>query len=107
MDALGLRESHDVDVVASEQLLHELRSQGWHEEEQYHVSMLIRGDIEIWPSWYHNEEHLGLQQLLQKSIEIDGLNFVSPEFLLEWKRAAHREKDLPDIKLLEEYLRGR
>ncbi len=104
MDALGLRESHDVDAVVSDKLFQELKTAGWKEQEQYGVHMLTHMDVEVWPSWYHDGLRLSLTQLIDRSVVIDGVRFVSPEFLLEWKQASRREKDLADIKILEEYL---
>ena len=107
MDVLGLRESHDIDLVASKALFTQLALIGWEERKQHGVDMLMRDDAEVWPSWYHLGHHHTLNELLRRSVEIKGVRFVSPDFLLEWKRAAHREKDLPDIKLLEEHLSGK
>ncbi len=107
MDALGIRESHDVDMVVSDRLYETLKNADWEEQEQYGVHMLTHEDVEVWPSWYHEGARLSLSQLVDRSVSIDSVRFVSPEFLLEWKRAARREKDLPDIELLQEYLRGK
>lgn len=106
MDALGLRESHDIDAVVSLQLFEKLRRQGWDEADEHGQPKLTRGDAEVWMVWRIRDEDMALKDFEQHTVVVDGISFVSPQFLLQWKKDADRPKDGPDVKLLEEYLRG-
>lgn len=107
MDALGLRESDDVDAVVSLRLFEKLRQQGWDEAEEHGQPKLTHGDAEVWMSWRFQDEDMTLKEFEQHKVVIDGISFVSPQFLMQWKKDTDRPKDRPDVTLLEEYLRGR
>lgn len=104
MDALGLRESQDVDLVVSERLFGELRQRGWREDVEHGQPKLMHDEAEAWTTWSFRGGDMMLDGLNTHVSVIEGIAFVSPQFLLAWKKDADRTKDRPDVKLLEEYL---
>ncbi len=91
----GLRaETHDVDLGCTAKLADELRK-------KYPTTVLADGtrkiiippDIEIFEAW-----------LYDRVVYVDGLPVISPEGLLEMKKALNREKDQADIRKLEAYI---
>ena len=104
MDALGLRESQDVDLVVSSQLFIELRSRGWKKFIEHDQQVLKYSDAEAWTTWSYNGKDLELIELLDHTMQIEDINFISPQFLKNWKTEKSRPKDLADIELLKEYL---
>jgi len=106
LDVLGLRQANDLDLVADEALFAELAGrEGWelavvHGEQALYNEAL---DVEVWKSW-GSDGVPNFAQLREQGIEIEGVTFTSPEFVLEWKKQRGRPKDKADIRLLEEYL---
>lgn len=107
LDALGLREAGDIDLVVSQELFDTLNgSEGYVYTQRYGLDVLDKDDQEIWLAWGIGDDNKGLEELSRDSVVIDGVRFVSPEFLLAWKRSMNRPKDARDIELLEEYLKN-
>jgi hypothetical protein len=105
LDALNLRESSDIDLVVSEELFERLRqADGWQAEVKYGETVLTKGDAEVWLSW-GSRGTPNFKQLYEQGVSIDGVRFVDPVFLLNWKKDRASDKDLRDVKLLEEYLK--
>lgn len=107
MDALKLRESRDVDVIVSSELFAELRERGWKRFVEHDEEVLKYADAEAWMTLPYDGVALTFEELLDHSVQIEEVNFVSPQFLIEWKKQKNRPKDLKDIELLEEHLNGR
>lgn len=47
-----------------------------------------------------------VKEVVENADIIDGIRFVNLETTIKWKRRMGREKDLEDIRLIEEYLKG-
>lgn len=106
MDALGIRSSGDVDLVVRKELFAALQDSGeWQKDMVHDEPVLRRDDVEVWLSWSNSGEP-NFDELLANAVAIDGVWFVSPQFLLEWKKAKRRPKDIQDVALLEEYLQN-
>lgn len=104
LDALDLRRSTDIDLVVDQTLFGQLQESGdWSEEARYGETVLLKDDAEVWLSW-GSEGIPNFTDLYSTGMTVDGVRFASPEFVLEWKKAQRREKDLRDIELLEGYL---
>lgn len=101
LDALDLREASDIDLVASKSLFDTLQSGGQfrHEVRRSVHDVLLAPDVEIWRDWGKSYEAIARQAL-----SVEGIRFAAPELIIEKKRERGTEKDLRDIKLLEEYL---
>lgn len=104
IDALGLRQTNDIDVVASKRLFDQLKlSPGWQEELAYGDTHLTKDDAEVWRDW-GKEPWLSFAELKADCVVIDGVQFANPKTVLRWKKLKNRPKDAVDIKLLTEYL---
>ena len=103
LDALGLRESHDVDLVVSRRLFADLKLSGSYTCLTKHgEEVLEKDDVEIWQSWGHlaDEQFDGLKRT---GIAISGVTFCSANMIIRHKEARGSEKDLRDIALLSSY----
>lgn len=101
LDAWGLRESHDVDLVVSGELFESLARSG-----RYTLGSKPNGDrflsddtYEIFDNW---GEEGTFEQLYRYSIMVDTVRFVSPDYLIRQKADRGWEKDLQDIMLIQE-----
>lgn len=101
LDQLGLRVSDDIDLAVAPELFAALKQSG-----EYVVSTkrgeeyLERGRYEIWQDWGADAP---FERLWHEGQTLDGVRFVSTEFLVAWKRVRALEKDIRDIALLEAY----
>ena len=103
-DALNLRRSGDIDVVVSDELFSRLSGDGrWRAEVRHDETVLLMEDVELWRSW-GSDGVPNFDDLFGSSIEVEGVHFADPAYVLEQKRKSLREKDVQDIRLLEEYL---
>lgn len=104
LDALELRRSGDIDLVVTGDLFDRMAHQGgWRVEERHGETVLLKDDVELWRSW-GNGGVPNFDALYEHSLEVQGVHFATPAFVLAQKRRSAREKDMRDIQLLEEYL---
>lgn len=107
LDQLGIRQSADIDVAANREALEEIaRSDGWVEkldknQRQYLVK--CNGSAEIWDGWEIDGRVVEYDKLLDYAVEYDGVKFVSLDFLRRWKNWRGREKDIQDVRLINEW----
>jgi hypothetical protein len=105
MDVLGLRQADDIDLCISRTLFDELVSDDrWSLETKQGQPYVRRGDCEAWLAWDANDVTPNFEELMADGNTIGGYHFVALKRLLRWKQTMRRPKDLPDIKLIEEYL---
>ena len=101
LDALGLRESHDLDLVVSDNLYQKLRASGVYSiEEKYNEEVLVADDIEVWSNWKSDAD---FDVLIQSAYKVEGVTFAHPDIIIKRKTERGSEKDLNDIRLLKEY----
>ncbi len=108
LDAYGLRESKDIDLVVTPDLFLELEIAGWERDKSKHYNALKFENIEVTYDWNLQDYDFrrSAKYLLKNSIEIDGINFVKPNEVLKYKKALMRPKDIRDIELLEAYIKN-
>jgi len=106
LDALKLREAGDVDLIVTPVLFQSLKEAGWESKTKYDEEYLEKGDVEVWLSWGSVDRMPNFNELFNDSVTIEGVRFANPRFVINWKKQRASEKDLKDIALLEEYLRG-
>ena len=105
LDALKLREAHDLDIVASDSLFQMLRNSGEYEiKEKYGKELLESDAVEIWTDW---KDDAPFETLLQAAIQVEGVTFASPDVIIKRKKERGTPKDIADIQLLETYLRDK
>lgn len=104
LDALGLREAGDVDLVLSPKLFDRLcQTPGWHQATKRDEPILTRDDTEAFLSW-GNDAIPNFQALYADGVTVDGVRFANPRFVIAWKQQRLSDKDKVDIALLEGYL---
>lgn len=109
MDQLGIRNSADIDLCVSDQLYEELKSLGWKTitfidgEEGLQYSDGVT-NYEAMKRFSDGITVPNFNDLIKDSIQINGVHFLSPEYLLIWKQNKNRAKDRRDVGLLRKYL---
>lgn len=110
MNALNLRESHDIDLVVPDEIYSTL-SQDRHFKvvNNHGHDVLVNNVFEIGTSWTVIGRTWRFTDFLSNSIIIDGVRYITPEFLLKVKSDwLSQGDDTPktnyDIELLEDYL---
>ena len=104
--ARGLRETFDIDIVASDDLLAKCGAEGWKEHPRLksgEKNGFHKGIIEIYPNVGGNFE-ANFADLRKNAEMIDGIPFCGLNDVIRIKRAYGRAKDLKDIELIENYL---
>ena len=98
LDMLHLRDTHDVDIVVSNEIYEQFRAQKtWHEATWTSGKrVLVRGQYTLMKTW------MGwpLRQLQRDAERIEQIPCVSTERLIDAKRRIGRRKDVSDITLL-------
>lgn len=106
LDALNLRDAHDLDLAVSESLFEVFAASGDFKRLSKYGSEVLEGktdstkDIEIWKQW---QDDLPFEVLIQRTVTVDGAVFAHPETIIGRKEARGLEKDLNDIRLLKEH----
>ena len=108
LDQLGIRPASDIDLAASSDLMKKLSEESgdWlkkFDDNQRFYFVKDDGSAEVWDGWEFNGQVVGYGELLSQSVEYDGVRFVNLEFLSRWKKWRSREKDVQDVKLIDEW----
>lgn len=112
LNALNLRESKDIDVVVTEEKYKELCSNPRFRKEENHGREILTDDLfEIGTSWTVVGKTWKFEDLLSNSIIVNEVRYNKVEFLLEAKQkwladGDIRQKDVDDVKLMEDYLKN-
>lgn len=110
LNALDIRESHDIDLVANKTTYERLKADGRFKISENHGREILTDELfEIGTEWGVLGRSWNFEDLSVKSVVIEGVRYSSPEFLLEVKKSwvatgESRPKDINDIKLIEDYL---
>lgn len=109
----NIRDTKDLDILLLPELFNKLSREGWdfdvEYERKWNKKRLKKEDIELYPYLYleRQERFLDVQELINSADMIDGIPFQPLKNLIMCKLESRREKDLNDVKLIEEYLGGR
>lgn len=107
LDQLGIRWSTDIDVAAGQAVLEKIaRSDGWAKKiDKNQRQYLVKhdGSAEIWDGWEIDGRVVEYNELLDYAVEYDGVKFVNLDFLRRWKNWRGREKDIQDMRLIDEW----
>jgi hypothetical protein len=110
LNALGMRKSNDIDVVVDEATYAQLKESGRFQEEQhYGRSVLVDDSFEVNTHWGVLGKDQVLSDLIEQSVTLDEVRYITLDFLLAVKKSwlqddDVRQKDIDDVKLIEEYL---
>jgi len=105
LEALGIRDTNDIDVVVTPNLLKKLRESGKYKEEIKWGKLFLLGDkIEIGDKLNWDNYSTEISEAIKTATIIDGVPFLNIEETIKFKTALGREKDFKDIILIEKYL---
>lgn len=107
LDQLGLRQAADIDLVVSEELHSQLGAvfQGWTAKERDGQIFFIdnANSAELWLDWPLEDRRWGFDELIEHSTVIEGVRFVSLDFVKRWKIWRGLPKDIEDVALIKEF----
>jgi len=107
LQAYGLRDANDIDILVLPKVYREFRLSGWPEQETATGRIvLVKGIYEMGRDWNFPmcSFTAKVTDLIKSSDIINSIPFVSLEEVLRWKKSLKRRKDLLDIKLISDYL---
>lgn len=111
LDQLGIRAASDIDLVVSNELFNALKNDNaWIFENMTNGEIRYTnrdGSVEVWLGWDKKGESMSYDELLADSVVYDDVQFVSLNFLKDWKMWHRRDKDLVDVQLIDQYLKGK
>ncbi len=102
LEALGIRDTNDIDIVVSKNLYHQFKRKGWREyiqDDGKHV--LSHNGYQVMETYVGKS----LRDLRPNLFTVQKVHFMGLEDLVACKRKMGRKKDYEDIRLVEEYLR--
>lgn len=107
MGIRGMRNCHDVDIIVTKKLWERYsKKKDWElikSSDKNKYSDGLRNDsIELWKDWWLDYD---VSELIKEAEIIDDLPFVGLEKVLEWKKFIARDKDMGDVKIIEEFLK--
>ncbi len=88
LDALGIRESRDLDVVVEQPTFEELRKRGFNPKIKDGEPYLESGEIEVWLSF----DDKTFVELMPESIQVRGYNFTGLDLIKNWKQRRGLDK---------------
>ena len=101
----GIRESNDIDMMVTKEVLAQLEKAGWKEFKKGRDDKPLTYDVfEAHDNWNFSSYNPTLEQLLASATVVDGIPFASLDEVRKWKMASGRPKDLADIELIDKYL---
>ncbi|QJU08146.1 hypothetical protein FBF28_01005 [Candidatus Saccharibacteria bacterium oral taxon 488] len=107
LDQLGIRQSTDIDVAVDRATLEKIAGDSdWAEKldtNQRRYLVKYDGSVEIWDGWEIDGRIVEYDELLDYAVEYDGVKFVNLDFLRRWKNWRGREKDIQDVRLIDEW----
>jgi hypothetical protein len=97
----GLRDANDVDIIVKKSLWTELV---WTHPSKKN-SIQLGKTVEVYKDWIPTwDGNPGIDALIDTAEIIEGVRFVKLEHVLAWKKKRATDKDLKDVKLIEDYL---
>mgnify|MGYP001615810733 CR=1 FL=1 len=112
LSALNIRESKDIDIVVDEKIYERLSGDSrFNKSENHGREILTDKLLEIGTSWGVLDKNWKFEDFLSKSAAIDGVRYITLEFLLAVKKSwlldkDVRQKDIDDVELIENYLKS-
>lgn len=101
----GMRKSGDIDIIVLPSLYHQCLHSGWEERKSNNTLKLVKENVEMYQDWNFTGFRPDIKKLVSTAEYIGGVPFVLLSEVVKWKRAFGREKDVSDIKQIEEYLK--
>ena len=111
MAAHNIRPARDLDILVTPKLYTKLLKEGYKQctcEQCLSTSrlMLSKDNVEILPNFMFGNYIGDTKKLISDADMINGFPFIKLEEFIEFKRELGREKDIIDIKLMQDYLKN-
>ncbi len=112
LQALGIRKSKDVDVVATPKIYNSLKKSRKFKTLESHGREILEGGLfEIGTDWRVLGKLYRFEDFANDSVTIEGVRYITLDFLYKVKKSWFdggyaRQKDIEDLKLIERYKRG-
>lgn len=105
---LDIREVGDIDLVVSKKEFQKYEESGEWTKKYFDdgTYYLLKDLYEIGLDWDSKNAEPNLDELKKDQLILNDIPFVSLERLKQWKIKKGREKDLADVKLIQEYQRS-
>jgi hypothetical protein len=101
LDVLGIRASHDIDVVISKESFDILKQRGWEiVVREDGTEKIIHESFDCMTDWYGKS----LAAILDDAQWVNDIPYMSLSTIYSWKKSMKRSKDLVDLQLIDEYL---
>ena len=108
LQALGLRDTNDIDVVVTESLFEKLKASGKYKEDvKYNKKFLVADDVEIIMPLSWADYSTTTEEAIKTALVIEGIPFLNIQETIKFKTALGREQDFKDIELLKNYARAK
>ena len=106
MGALGVRQTDDLDLCVSQKTYDRFKDLGWEEKVWPQGAPTIHsGTVDMGTDWGDDKIIYAFEDLKKHTVEINGVTYVSLEFLRFWKVNKGRDKDLKDVEMIDRYLK--
>jgi len=100
LNALGIRESNDIDMIVAQDVFDSLDRIGWEHDTWANQTVLKKDVFDLGVHWMN----VKIEKLLQRATVVDGIPYLSLSDLLAWKIERARPKDILDVKLINDYI---
>jgi len=111
MAARSIRDYKDIDILVTERLYEKLKKDDWEIVEVDGVNdkfeVLKKDKYEAGKNLWFGDYRPNSEFLITNAEIINGIPFLPLPELVKFKKALGREKDLKDIKLIEDYLNNK
>ena len=112
LDMYGIRKAGDVDVVGTKKLFKELKRRGWKRVWFFRGALLGRkmirkpdGTAEALNNLRYGNYYKKAEEMIAMAEMVNGIPCMPLAEIATYKKEFTREKDIRDIKLIEEYLK--
>ncbi len=106
LSALNIREASDLDIIVKSDIFEDL----WNKYPECIADKPYRcldiDGIEFFDKWNNDDGYESTNKIIDDAVIIDGFPYVTLENLKIWKTTMGREKDLEDVKLINDYLKN-
>jgi len=101
----GIRESNDIDMLVSDEVLDQLKQKGWRMQHKGPQDTPLAYDVfEAHNHWHFSSYSPTLEQLLATATIVEGIPFASLQEVRKWKMASDNPKHRHDVELIDQYL---
>lgn len=98
-----IRDSNDIDIIVNDEIFDELLKKYPESLSKEHENFLNIWNLELSNTWLWKKDRV--KYFIENAEIIDWHPYVELTEILNWKKSMNREKDLVDIKLIENYLK--